>query len=333
MSQGDPHDHIFRYGFGHTDVARAHFEAYLPAAVASGVEWSGLEQVQESFIDEELKKTESDLLYRAPLKDGGEIFLYVLFEHQRSRDYRMPLRLLSYMVRIWTKWIAEHGGSPRRRPRLPLIVPMVLYNGKQRWTVSNAFIELFPEGDVRDALASMIPNFRYDILDLSQAPDDDIQGAALGQMVMLLLKWAGRDDFWDRFPEWLSTMETILNTPNHGIQTIEALLRYIMSVAAGPPPDNIRPQLRQHLTPQAEQTLMTWAEQLKQQGIQQGITERDRAEQQRASQRVVRMLRLKFHEAVNEATIQRTQSGSIEELERWTERILIAETCEGVFAE
>ncbi|MFT4974408.1 MAG: putative transposase/invertase (TIGR01784 family) [Myxococcota bacterium] len=344
MSQGDPHDHLFRYGFGQSDVARAHFKAYLPAAIVDGVDWTGLEQMHESFIDEELKKTESDLLYRAPLKAGGEIFLYVLFEHQRSRDYRMPLRLLGYMVRIWTKWEAEHGGSPRRKPQLPLIVPMVLYNGKKRWTVGSEFIDLFPAGEVRDAMRSMIPNFGYDMLDLSQTPDDDIQGAALGQMVLLLLKWADRDDFWERLPAWLKTMETILNTPSHGIGTIEAMLRYIMSVAAGPLPDAIRPQLRQHLTPRVEETLMTWAEQLKQQGIEQGkqigieqgieqgAAERDRAEQLRRTQQVLRMLRLKFGEA-DEATVLRVEAGSIEELERWTERILLAEICEDVFAE
>lgn len=82
---------------------------------------------------------------------------------------------------------------------------------------------------------------------------------------------------------------------------------------------------------------MTWAEQLKEQGIQQGIqqeaAERIRAEQQRRTQQVLRMLRLKFHGGVSEAITQRVQAGSVEELERWTERILIAEAPEDIFAE
>ena len=332
MSQGDPHDHIFRYSFGQSEVARAHFEAYLPAVVVSGVEWDGLEQVKDSFIDEELKKTESDLLYRAPLKSGGELFLYMLFEHQRSRDYRMPLRLLGYMTRIWTKWLSEHGGSPRRKPRLPLIVPLVLYNGERRWTASGQFIELFPAGDVRDALEGMIPNFGYDILDLSQTPDEDIRGAVLGQMVLLLMKWADHDDFWQRFEAWLETLEAIQNAPKHGIATIEAMMRYIMSVVAKPLPDNLRPKLRQHLTPHIEETLMTWAEQLKQQGIEQGKQQSLKAEQQRWSQHVLRLLQLKFG-VVDEAATQRVQAASIEVLEQWAERVLIAPSCEDVFAE
>ncbi|MFT4974349.1 MAG: hypothetical protein ACI8S6_000231 [Myxococcota bacterium] len=43
------------------------------------------------------------------------------------------------------------------------------------------------------------------------------------------------------------------------------------------------------------------------------------------------MLRLKSGEA-DEATVQRVEAGSIDELERWTERILIADSCEDVFS-
>jgi len=75
---------------------------------------------------------------------------------------------------------------------------------------------------------------------------------------------------------------------------------------------------------------MTWAEQLRQQGKQQGIAERDQAEQQRRVQQVLRMLRLKFGE-VDETSSQHVQGGSIDQLECWTERILIAENCEDVF--
>lgn len=302
----------------------------------AAVDWAGLEQVTGSFVDAELKASQSDLLYRAPLRGGpGDALLYVLFEHQRRLDYQMPLRLLQYMVRIWTRWQAEHGDR-FRKPALPLIVPMVLYNGSRRWTVSTDLVDLFPAGPLRAAMASMIPGFRYIVQDLSQMPDEDIQGAALGQMIMLLLKWADRDDFWDRLPAWLLTMQAILDSPAHGIETVEALLRYIMSVAAVAPPDTIRPALREHLTPRAEEAIMTWASQLKQQGIEQGIeqgTEQvQRAEQQRWSQRVLRMLRLKFGD-VSEAVVQRVEAGTLEELEQWAENILFAERSDAVFGD
>ncbi|MEL6343547.1 MAG: Rpn family recombination-promoting nuclease/putative transposase, partial [Myxococcota bacterium] len=171
MSTKDSHDHLFRYGFSRPDVAREHFEAQLPAAVVAAVDWTGLEPVPGTFIDPELERTESDILYRAPLKSGDELLLYVLFEHQRSRDTQMPFRLLQYMVRIWEAWLRSHGRR-RKTTRLPFIVPMVLYNGTQRWTTSRQFADLFADGPVFDALKRNIPTFQHELQDLSQTPDE-----------------------------------------------------------------------------------------------------------------------------------------------------------------
>lgn len=81
---------------------------------------------------------------------------------------------------------------------------------------------------------------------------------------MLLFKWADQDDFRQRPSAWLETVQTIFDNPDN----VEALLRYLMQVAAGPPPGSLQPQLRHHLTPRVAETLMTWAGQLKQQSVE-----------------------------------------------------------------
>lgn len=99
--------------------------------------------------------------------DGGAIFLFRLFEHQRRPDDRGLQRL-----------------HDNRRPC---------------WTVTAPFAEVLAVGPLRDALDAE-PHLPLRGRDLSQLPDDDIRGAALGQVAMLL-KWADRDDFW----AWLPT--------------------------------------------------------------------------------------------------------------------------------
>lgn len=308
--------------------------------MVESVDWSKLTQDPETFIDPELRKAESDLLYQVPRLDGdGTVYLYLLFEHQRLRDYRMAYRLLNYMMRIWARWLAANGRRSKK-PRLPLIVPMVLYNGAKRWTVSTASVDLFEHDAVFEALRAHVPAFEYVVLDLSQIPDEAIRGAAMGRMIQLLMKWADKDDFWERLPGWLHTMRSILQQPELGMDAIEAMLRYIMRVSVAPPPDTIRPQLRHFLTPQSEEMVMTWAEQLRQQGLEQGIEQgleqgRHSAlqeQQQRAAARVSRMLRLKFGD-VSEAVEQQVAAATLDALERWTERILIADTIGAVFAE
>lgn len=342
MSYGDAHDHLFRYGFSRLEVARAHFETYLPRSVVDAIDWQGLEREAETFVDPDLRGTQSDLVYRAPLKAGGTAYLYILFEHQRTLDYQMPFRLLAYMVRIWGHWIKENV-KPRRKPRLPFIFPMVLYNGIQPWTVSDRFADLFPRGALQDALGEQIPNFQYFVQDLSRIPDEQIRGAALGQMILLLLKWGDKAELWERFPDWLATMRTILRQPSLGMDAIEAMLRYVIHVNDQPPPDTIRPQIRQSLTPKAEEMLMSWAEQLKQQGfeqgleqgiergLEQGIAQTERAHRERTQARVLRMLRLKFG-SLSAADEQKVTEAATEALEQWTERILTAQTLDAVFS-
>ena len=152
------HDKLFRTMFGRAEVARAHFEALLPARLIAAFRWDSLELRPESYISPQLLDAQSDVLYRVRLDSSGEdeVFLYVLLEHQRKRDYAMAFRLLSYMVRIWERWLRDNGTPTRARP-LPFIVPMVLYNGARRWPVSTRFQDLLPQ-PMRALLLPHIPD-------------------------------------------------------------------------------------------------------------------------------------------------------------------------------
>ncbi|MEZ4238745.1 MAG: Rpn family recombination-promoting nuclease/putative transposase [Myxococcota bacterium] len=151
---------------------RAHFRAALPVVVAEAARWETLELVPGSFVDEELVQVHSDVLHRVALHGGGELWLYVLFEHQSTVDALMPWRMLRYLVRIWERWHeARHG------PSLPFVVPLVLYHGERRWTAPVDFEAMFREGAVRDALLPHIPRLRYVLQDLSVVPG---RGAARG---------------------------------------------------------------------------------------------------------------------------------------------------------
>ena len=82
-----PHDRFFKQVFGRQQTAAAFFQAYLPAELASAVDWTSLELVSGSFVDVALRNRQSDLLYRARMEETT-VFLYCLFEHQRQVDAR-----------------------------------------------------------------------------------------------------------------------------------------------------------------------------------------------------------------------------------------------------
>ena len=330
MPLDHPHDSLFRFTFRRPDLAREHFQQALPPAVVDAVDWDTLEPRPESFLDDHLKKFQSDILYRAQLTGGGELYLYLLLEHQSSPDPLMPFRILQYMVRIWESWLKDHPG----RLPLPFIWPMVLYNGQKPWTISTQFQDLFPP-ELLIHLAAQIPAFIHQLQDLSQIPDEELSGAALRELVLRLLKWGKRDELWQRFPAWMDAVVAIARNPHEGLRAIETVLRYLIEVAPVPPPPEIRRLLNTELPENTEEILMSWAEQLKREGRQEGLREgieKGRQEGieaglERSRQRFLSMLSVKFSEIPDSARA-RIQTASEEDLDRWTTEIFAAKTIE-----
>jgi predicted transposase/invertase (TIGR01784 family) len=116
MPSPPPHDALFKAAFGQPDLARSELELLLPVEVRVHLDLATLEVCPGSFVDEELRHTHTDLLYRMRTRCGGDALVYVLMEHQSTFDARMPLRLLRYMVRVWEQWERDHptgGAAPR----------------------------------------------------------------------------------------------------------------------------------------------------------------------------------------------------------------------------
>ena len=74
----------------------------------------------------------SDLLFRTTF-DGDDAYLYFLIEHQSSPDDLMAFRMLRYQVRIWERHLKTEP-TTSGKTGLPMIVPVVLYQGHRRWT-------------------------------------------------------------------------------------------------------------------------------------------------------------------------------------------------------
>ncbi len=338
MPLDHPHDSLFRSTFRRPELAREHFQQALPPAVVAAVDWDTLEPRPESFLDEHLNKLQSDILYRAQLTGGGELYLYLLLEHQSTPDPLMPFRLLQYMVRIWESWLKEHRGART----LPFIWPIVLYNGRRPWNVSTQFQDLFPP-ELRAPLSAQLPAFLHQLQDLSQIPDEDLSGAALRELALLLLKWGTHDDIWERLQGWIDVVVRIYRNPHEGLRAIEAVLRYLVEVAPAPPPPEVYRLLNTQLPENTEEILMSWAEQLKREGMEIGIEKgRQEGRQEgleegiekgieeglgRSRRRFLAMLSIKFP-AISDGARARVQAASEEDLDRWTATIFAAETVE-----
>jgi predicted transposase/invertase (TIGR01784 family) len=110
-----------------------------------------LQAIDKSFISEEMINRESDIIYRVK-KEGLEIYILVLVEFQSAPDATMPVRLLSYIMRLYEQLLANKQPLP-----LPPIFPLVLYNGAEPWRVADQIADVIAHRISED----LIPRFRY----------------------------------------------------------------------------------------------------------------------------------------------------------------------------
>jgi len=286
--------------------------------------------VPGSFVDEALSERHSDLLYEVRL-GRRRALVYLLFEHQSTVEAGMALRLLRYMVRIWTRWVDEDGWPA------PVIVPCILYHGDARWTASTAFEALVDlgeddEDDETELLLRHVPRFAYLVDDLSADSDESLRAramTAMGLLALLLLKNARhRPDLLDCLATWADAIREVLRAPD-GLRALEAFVRYILEVSDHVTPEAIEQVLVAEVGAEAREAVMTAARRLIEQGREEGREEGLKHGQQL----LLRQLRLKFGAPLPPAIVTRVEQGRGEQLDRWGERLLTVDALEQVFEE
>ena len=136
------------------------------AELADRLDFSRAERINRSFIPDDLRKQEADLLFRVPFRTGtAEVLIYVLLEHQSRPDGTMGFRVLSYMVDVWEMQIRgfKDARLPKSRWKLSPIVPMVFYTGRRRWPGKIGLASMM---DLPAELASYLPQWETLFLQL-----------------------------------------------------------------------------------------------------------------------------------------------------------------------
>ncbi len=90
-----------------------------------------IEKYNRSFVTEELKNQESDIIYK--LKDKN---IFILIEHQTKVDYAMPMRILEYEYHI-IKSAIDKESLGKKDYKFPRVISIVLYSGRKKWNVED----------------------------------------------------------------------------------------------------------------------------------------------------------------------------------------------------
>jgi predicted transposase YdaD len=264
-----PHDHLFRASFSHVESAALFLREVLPEPVSRACRWEELQAIPGKMIDDELNELESDLLYQVPLEGEGDALVYVLFEHQSTPDRWMPLRLLTYMSRIWEAW---RKGNPTSY-KLPPILPMVLYQGAEGWTVAREFGEMLAVSpEMRKSLAPYTPDFTYRLFDLAREGPENFPGPDELRLIVSVMKAVMQPP--GAMVETIGASATLMEAvrSNERIGWIFRLaIYYIYAVEKRVPFKEIQGIINSTQHPELRSAVMTIAEELKQQGVEEGI--------------------------------------------------------------
>ncbi len=341
----NPHDALFKAVLGKPEHARGALRSVVPAALAEALDWQTLTLRPSSFVDLALKEQHTDLLYSAAWKDGSEMLVFFLFEHQSAppKDGLMAYRLLRYQVRIWEDWCAEH---PKAKT-LPMIIPIVMYHGVAPWSEPRLFDALLdvPPGQ-RPAVARQLVQFEYLLDDLSEISDEELHDratlSALAKLVELCFKHARtRADLLDILARWMDVVREVVRAPN-GVKALAQVLCYLLEVSEHVEREALTALLERELGPEAKEAIVTAGQQLIEQGRQQGIEQglqqgmeqgRQQGIRQGECALLLRLLRQRFGDEVNAQVERRVTAASVEQLERWTGRVLTAATLSELLAD
>jgi hypothetical protein len=258
----NPHDSLFGGVFCDPLRTGEVLRSALPPPVARAIDWASLGRVDRSFVDEELRRHRSDLLFTAQCA-GRPVLLYLLVEH-KSRDERFTaLQMTRYMLRIWEAWRAENPTATH----LPPIVPFVLSHGTSPWRSPRDLRHLIDLDGLPAELAALQPQAPFVLDDLGAQSEADLHRRRLGIQSLLTLLYLQQ---LRRHAEtavlllrWRHLHLRLLAEPG-GQAILHRLLRYVAAVS-NDDHERLRAAYDRIHTPTASQ-FMTVADQLRQEG-------------------------------------------------------------------
>ncbi len=136
------HDAAFKNLHAFPLMAWGLMEIVLPRALFEELDFDTLERLPAEWIAPGLERRLGDTVWRVRRRGGGSLIVPV--EFQRKRDSLMPLRVAHYVVLMLKDLVRQGRLDPDGR--LPLVHPVVLYNGLRPWRGPTGMAELSADG-------------------------------------------------------------------------------------------------------------------------------------------------------------------------------------------
>lgn len=250
-----PHDAVFKRFLRHPETANDFLMLYLPEAIRQRCDFATLRLQSASFIDEDLRAWYSDVLWSVRITCGAG-YIYVVIEHQSSPDNHMAFRLMRYAIAAMQRHLdAGHK-------TLPLVVPMLFYHGATSpYPFSLNWLDEFADPQ----LAKKLYGNQFPLIDVTVMPDDEIVQHRRVALLELMQKHIRQRDLSGITESLAAVVMLGYTSPRQ----LRMLFHYMLQYGNTAEPGVFLRRLARRL-PQYEETLMSIAQKLKQEGRQEG---------------------------------------------------------------
>jgi hypothetical protein len=291
---------------------------FVHAPWISGLDFSSLEKVSTSGVAPNLRRRESDVIWRIRWHGPGHSrFMYLLMEFQSRPDRFMALRLQAYVALLHQDLVRR--GQLTADGKLPAVLPLVLYNGERQWNAATELADLI--ADAPCELRRYSPQLSYCLIDEMELPEDQIPGA--GNLVGMLIRLE-RSRREDDILELAGQLERELRLPELSelrrqfamwIHTVWASSRFPgMAVPAVTDLEEVWSMLAERVA--------RWSREWERKGHTEG--------HQRGQAAIVLRLMARRFGPLSADVSARVERAAPEQLERWSDRLLDAATLEEV---
>lgn len=163
-NSANAHDKRYKRLFSNPLIVEELMNCFVDIDFVNELDYSTLELQEKSFINEEHKHSEADMIWKINFQ-GNDVFIYLLIEFQSKVDKYMALRFGSYIFDFY-KWLSKRKDIND----LPAVFPILIYNGDERWTAKDNIKDLI----IGSIPPEYIPNFSYYKIIENEIPRDKL---------------------------------------------------------------------------------------------------------------------------------------------------------------
>ena len=311
------HDPAYKSLFFHPRMVEDLVSGFVPAPIAGSLDLSTLEKLPAEFISDDLQRRYSDCLWRVRRR-GHWLYVVAMLEFQSGMDTHMAVRVMSYTGLLYEDLIRR---KKLVKGWLPPVLPVVLYNGRRRWTAERdvkALVIPMDEG-LPEHPESYLPSCRYLLIDVGRVEVEDLPERNLVSALIRLETSRAPKDMVGAL-EVLE--ECVSEPPGEGLKrAFEEWIGRVLLPRKGFEAGERVPRLSEvktMLEDRVKEWVAPWVQEGREQGIEQGIVEGiERGQTELLRRLAVRKFGASSTERFSEMLVGIGDAGQLAEIGDW----------------